>query len=268
MFCSFETSGITWDLKYNKLTIEPRICTKILTTTVYARFCKKMPAGDLNSKIPLAQNFQLWPSGLLRCSNHLKMMLSIVCSSLQTAWSFVLVWLMNSGTTCSPRAFRIRALHCCILWSHSVIFLASTKLFVCGRVGLEVSTVTNWVLSDHTRSGILCSQKISFGNSRPFLLNVQSDGNVLMKIVFKWKIRAAWPSNLRHQQPQLTAQETWLYFSETLSQSQKNLFHQNEMNKHIKTCVQVQNSKNESFLDILDNRAPNNKVRIGRKQTK
>ncbi len=45
-------------LEYNELTIEPRICAKILTTRVCTRFCNQMPAGDLNSKIPHVQNFE------------------------------------------------------------------------------------------------------------------------------------------------------------------------------------------------------------------
>ncbi len=68
-FCSFETSGIIQDLKYNKLTIEPRICTKVLTTTACARFWNQMPKGDLNDKIPLAQNFE---QAVFCRSNHPK----------------------------------------------------------------------------------------------------------------------------------------------------------------------------------------------------
>ncbi len=55
-----------------KKNIELRICANNLTSTGCARFCNKMPEGDLKGKVPLAQNFQFWPSGLLPFKSHEK----------------------------------------------------------------------------------------------------------------------------------------------------------------------------------------------------
>ncbi len=65
-----------------------------------------MPVGDLNSKIPLAENFRFWPSSLLRHLNHLKMVTSFapprdwyMACHWQGVWFLRVAccWLMSDG---------------------------------------------------------------------------------------------------------------------------------------------------------------------------
>ncbi len=106
-----------------------------------------MPSGDLNSKIPCAQNFQFSPSSLLHHSNHLKTLLQIWLAPLNTDHESAQVVNLSEKVEWSWGNLK---------HFNSQLWALSLSIFTANKNNKEIILTTGWRIGEFHSHFITC----------------------------------------------------------------------------------------------------------------